>query len=55
MDRMFTEILRQKDELETAYGVEIHSEALYLACRIAIRHSNGLFCLFLDSVLENVL
>ncbi|XP_058207594.1 chaperone protein ClpB1-like isoform X2 [Rhododendron vialii] len=43
MDRMVTEILRQKDELETAYGVEIHSEALYLACRITIRHSNVLF------------
>lgn len=64
MDSIYVEILRQlesecKDELETAYGVEIPSEALQLACDITMRHYNGSFCLFLAeiylcAVLENV-
>ncbi|KAF5944309.1 hypothetical protein HYC85_018386 [Camellia sinensis] len=47
LEPLMTEILRHvevecKDKLETAHGVEIHPEALFLACVIALRYSNVL-------------
>ncbi|CAL5411681.1 unnamed protein product [Camellia sinensis] len=47
LEPLMTEIQRHvevecKDKLETAHGVEIHPEALFLACVIALRYSNVL-------------
>ncbi|GMP72926.1 hypothetical protein CsSME_00030804 [Camellia sinensis var. sinensis] len=47
LEPLMTEIRRHvevecKDKLETAHGVEIHPEALFLACVIALRYSNVL-------------